>query len=73
MRKPGTRMFQKNMSIRSEGGMFPFQDKVRSEKFFDDQVVGVASPFELVFTGGICPGFWRKIVDQSFRLAGISV
>ena len=53
--------------------MFPFQDKVRSEKFFDDQVLGVASPFELVFTGGICPGFWRKIVGQSFRLAGISV
>jgi len=30
----------------------------------DDEAVGVAWPFEVVFTGGICPGFWRRIVGH---------
>ena len=30
----------------------------------DDEVVGVVWPFEVVFTGGICPTFWHKIVDH---------
>lgn len=32
--------------------------------YIDDQIVGVTWPFEVVFTGGWCPGFWSKIVDH---------
>jgi hypothetical protein len=32
--------------------------------YIDDVVVGVVSPFEVVFTGGVCPGFWRPIVGH---------
>jgi hypothetical protein len=30
----------------------------------DDIPVGVVWPFEVVFTGGICPGFWRPVVGH---------
>lgn len=30
----------------------------------DEEAVGVVWPFEVVFTGGICPGFWRRIVGH---------
>ena len=32
--------------------------------YIDDFPVGVLWPFEVVFTGGICPGFWRPIVGH---------
>ena len=40
----------------------------------DNEVVGVASPFEVVFTGGLCPGLWSKIVDyRTFDLPAYQV
>ena len=30
----------------------------------DYEPVGVIWPFEVVFTGGICPGFWRRVVGH---------
>ena len=32
--------------------------------YIDRDPVGVVWPFEVVFTGGICPGFWRPIVGH---------
>jgi hypothetical protein len=32
--------------------------------YIDDDIIGVVSPFEVVFTGGVCPGFWRPIVGH---------
>lgn len=32
--------------------------------YIDKRPIGVVWPFEVVFTGGICPGFWRPIVGH---------
>jgi len=32
--------------------------------YIDNNPVAVVWPFEVVFTGGICPGFWRPIVGH---------
>ena len=32
--------------------------------YIDGDPIGVVWPFEVVFTGGICPGFWRPIVGH---------
>jgi hypothetical protein len=42
-------------------GQRPFREVL---VHIDDQVVGVVMPFEVVFTGGICPGFWERIVGH---------
>jgi len=47
-----------NISFLGEG---PFREVL---VHIDDQVVGVVMPFEVVFTGGICPGFWERIVGH---------
>jgi hypothetical protein len=40
----------------------------------DDMPVGVVWPYEVVFTGGICPGFWRPIVGhRTFDLPSYSI
>lgn len=42
--------------------------------FIDQKPVGVVLPFEVVFTGGICPGFWRPIVGhRTFDLPSYTV
>lgn len=47
-----------NMSLLGQGSFREIQ------VYVDDQIVGVVWPFEVVFTGGWCPGFWHKIVDH---------
>jgi hypothetical protein len=32
--------------------------------YIDERPIAVVWPFEVVFTGGICPGFWRPIVGH---------
>jgi hypothetical protein len=42
--------------------------------YVDEDIAGVTWPFEVVFTGGICPGFWRKIVDyRTFDLPSYQI
>ena len=42
--------------------------------WLDDEVVGVAWPFEVVFTGGINPGFWQPVVGhRTFDLPSYQV
>ena len=42
--------------------------------FIDQKPVGVVLPFEVVFTGGICPGFWRPIVGhRTFDLPSYTI
>ena len=44
----------------------PFREIV---VYVDGVPIGAAWPFEVVFTGGICPGFWRPIVGhRTFNL-----
>jgi hypothetical protein len=51
-------------------GQGPFREVVVC---IDDVAVAVLWPFEVVFTGGICPGFWRPIVGhRTFDLPSYS-
>jgi len=52
-------------------GQGPFRELI---VFIDDYPIGVLWPFEVVFTGGICPGFWRPIVGhRTFDLPSYSL
>ena len=42
-------------------GQGPFREVT---VYIDKYPVGVLWPFEVIFTGGICPGFWRPIVGH---------
>lgn len=42
--------------------------------YIDDIPVGVVWPFEVIFTGRFCPGFWRPIVGhRTFNLPSYSI
>ena len=42
--------------------------------YIDHEPVGVVWPFEVIFTGGICPGFWRPIVGhRTFDLPSYTI
>ena len=57
-----------NVSLLGDG---PFREVL---VHIDDQVVGSIQPFEIVFTGGINPGFWERIVGhRTFDLPAYQV
>jgi Peptide N-acetyl-beta-D-glucosaminyl asparaginase amidase A len=64
-----TRTFEDwNISLSGQGS---FREVV---VYIDDIPIGVVYPFEVVFTGGICPGFWRPIVGhRTFDLPSYTI